>query len=414
MANALNAGIIMAGQPVDVVGAMDAGAIAGQRANQFRQQNALNAYLQQNGGAVMGGDQNALNALAGFGMDGLNAAQNVQTTRLGMDQTRLGMEATRQNMQLAQSQEARLTRQEERAIAEHAATLSREQRAQEAQQIEQAVAMGLAATSPEQWDAVVGQTAPNLVGQFDNREVIAGKYMSIADVLKRADDRNAPQTTGYIATGDTAAALGLPSDGAYNIESGPGGMKATAIGGGGVTVENNLGGGAEIGTIPPGYEAFIDPATGMRAMRQIPGGPVDTSVADSQTVAGLQDSLALIDSVIADPKLSSITGMVQGNLPPLTQSGTDLNVKLTQIKGQAFLSAFDQLKGAGAITETEGAAATAAMARLDRAQSTDAYKQALGELRTIMARGIARTGQKRGAADVTDDELLNQYLNGGN
>jgi hypothetical protein len=414
MANALNPGIILQGQGLDVVGAMDAGAIAGHRANQFKQQNALTAYLQQNGAQVMNGDQGALNALAGFGMDGLNAAQGVQSNRLGMDQTRLGMDATRQNMQLATSQDGRLSRQEERQIAEYAATLSLDQRQAEAQQIEQAVTMGLATTSPEQWDAVVGQSAPNLVGQFGNREVIASQYMTIADRLNRSDEMNAPQTTGYIATGEAATALGLPADGAYNVEAGPEGMRATAIGGGGVTVENNLGGGAEIGTIPPGYEAFIDPATGQRAMRQIPGGPVDTSIADSQTVAGLQDSLALIDSVIADPKLGSITGMVQGNLPPLTQSGTDLNVKLTQIKGQAFLSAFDQLKGAGAITETEGAAATAAMARLDRAQSTEAYKQALGELRSIMARGIERTGQKRGAADITDDELLNQYLNGGN
>jgi hypothetical protein len=189
MANALNPSIILAGQGLDVVGAMDAGAIAGQRANQFKQQNALNAYLQQNGGAVMGGDQNALNALAGFGMDGLNAAQGVQSNRLGMDKTRLGMDATRQNMTLATSQEARLTRQEERAIQEHAASMSREQRTQEAAQIESAVAQGLAATSPEQWDAVVSQTAPDLVGQFDNREMIAGRYMSVADVLKRSDEQ---------------------------------------------------------------------------------------------------------------------------------------------------------------------------------------------------------------------------------
>lgn len=190
MANALNPSIILAGQGLDVVGAMDAGAIAGQRANQFKQQNALNGYLQQNGAQVMNGDQNALNALAGFGMDGLNAAQGVQSNRLGMEQTRLGMDATRQNMQLATSQEGRLSRQEERQIAEHASTMSREQRAQEAAQIEQAVAQGLATTSPEQWDAVVGGISPDLVGQFDNREIIAGRYMSIADVLKRSDDRS--------------------------------------------------------------------------------------------------------------------------------------------------------------------------------------------------------------------------------
>ena len=52
--------------------------------------------------------------------------------------------------------------------------------------------------------------------------------------------------------------------------------------------------------------------------------------------------------------------------------------------GQAFLQAFQSLKGGGAITEKEGEKATAAMARLQRSQSTKDYKDALGELRGIL------------------------------
>lgn len=246
MANSLNPNIILQGQNLDVIGAMDAGAVAGQRANQFRQQNALNGYLQQNGAQVMNGDQNALNALAGFGMDGLNAAQGVQSNRLGMDQTRLGMDATRQNMQLAQTQEGRLSRQEERQIAEHAATMSREARAQEAAQIEQAVAQGLATTSPEQWDAVVGGISPDLVGQFDNREVIAGRYMSIADVLKRADEQGAspewiPATPEQAAQFNATAGQINTKTGKFEAENAPSGMTIVSDGAGGFTMQQGSG-----------------------------------------------------------------------------------------------------------------------------------------------------------------------------
>ena len=43
-------------------------------------------------------------------------------------------------------------------------------------------------------------------------------------------------------------------------------------------------GGSEIGTIPPGYEVFVDPATGNRSMRQMPGGPASIdSIANART-----------------------------------------------------------------------------------------------------------------------------------
>lgn len=44
------------------------------------------------------------------------------------------------------------------------------------------------------------------------------------------------QSTGYIATGDAAASLGLDPTKSYNVQSGPEGMKATEIGGNGTTV----------------------------------------------------------------------------------------------------------------------------------------------------------------------------------
>lgn len=227
------------------------------------------------------------------------------------------------------------------------------------------------------------------------RRVVDGRLIDeqtgavIADY--REDD---PQEVSYIASGSAAEALGLSPDGAYNITSGPGGMSAQAIGGGPlVSIDQSQG---EVGTIPTGYELFTNP-DGSRQLRPIPGGPEDTSAKVASSDATIQDSIRLIDDVANDPALAGITGMVQGNMPPLTQGGTDLNVKIDQIKGQAFLSAFEQLKGGGTITEREGAAATDAIARLNRAQSTEAFQVALADLRYVLERGLSREGNPNAA-----------------
>lgn len=138
----------------------------------------------------------------------------------------------------------------------------------------------------------------------------------------------------------------------------------------------------------------------------------------SGNLAQADQSIALIDSIISDPALAGITGMVQGRLPPMTQAGTDLNVKIKQLQGKAFLEAFESLKGGGAITEREGVAATEAMARLDRAQSTAEYVAALTELRNIMQTGAERARASAGQSGttpaattgLTDDDM--QWLGG--
>lgn len=78
----------------------------------------------------------------------------------------------------------------------------------------------------------------------------------------------------------------------------------------------------------------------------------------------------------------------------------DFNVLLEQIQGKQFMSAFDNLRGGGQITEQEGAKATAAMGRLSKAQSEEQFKAALDELRVVVdsamnkARGKAGKSQK--------------------
>jgi len=208
---ALNAGIILQGQNIDVVGAMDRGAIAGQRANEFSQQNALNGFLQQSGGDVMRGDSNALNQLAQFGTAGLNAAQGVQGNQLNMDQTRLGMDAMRQNMAQSVAQEGRLDRQEQMQIQQYAASLSADQAAQAQQKIAAGMPVLATAQDPQSWDQIAQQLGqPDLVGQFGQRDRVFAQFQTLGDVLASQQAPTAQSGIGKFYA-DQAAGL-IPVD----------------------------------------------------------------------------------------------------------------------------------------------------------------------------------------------------------
>ena len=95
-------------------------------------------------------------------------------------------------------------------------------------------------------------------------------------------------------------------------------------------------------------------------------------------------------AIPADPSLEGITGMIKGNLPPLTQGGTDLLAKIKQFQGRAFLEAFQSLRGGGQITEAEGQKATEALARLSRTQSLEEFRKSLFEFADIVRLGLDR------------------------
>ncbi|MDE5451335.1 hypothetical protein GWE18_00395 [Bradyrhizobium sp. CSA112] len=79
--------------------------------------------------------------------------------------------------------------------------------------------------------------------------------------------------------------------------------------------------------------------------------------------------------------------------------GTDtrgFGALVDQVKGQNFMTAFQSLKGAGAITEQEGAKAEKAQARLDRAQSEKDFDIALKDLKEVVMAGMERARQKAG------------------
>jgi hypothetical protein len=68
-----------------------------------------------------------------------------------------------------------------------------------------------------------------------------------------------------------------------------------------------------------------------------------------------------------------------------------------QIEGKTFLEAFESLKGGGAITEVEGAKATQAISRMNKAQSEVEYIKAARELQEVVRKGVDRARAKAGA-----------------
>ena len=89
---------------------------------------------------------------------------------------------------------------------------------------------------------------------------------------------------------------------------------------------------------------------------------------------------------------------------PGTQ-GKNFSIRHKEILSQAFLDAFEALKGAGAITEKEGEKATSARTRMDLAQSESEYKLAAREYQGVLKRGVenakARIQRSGNAAPTT-------------
>ena len=111
-----------------------------------------------------------------------------------------------------------------------------------------------------------------------------------------------------------------------------------------------------------------------------------------------------VTAIPADPSLEGMTGIVWGNLPPLTQGATNLSAKIKQIKGSAFLQAFESLKGGGPITEVEGQKATEALARLDRAQDVEEFRESLFEFADIVRLVLGRIKSRQTASPQSGSE----------
>ena len=92
-----------------------------------------------------------------------------------------------------------------------------------------------------------------------------------------------------------------------------------------------------------------------------------------------------IDKVLTHPAFERSTSVISGYQPSITSSARDFDAIVGQIQGKAFVAAFERLKGAGAITETEGAKAGQALARLQQTSvGSENYRAALMDFKQEM------------------------------
>lgn len=138
-----------------------------------------------------------------------------------------------------------------------------------------------------------------------------------------------------------------------------------------------------------------------------------------------QDTYRVINELENHPGLNKGTGI--NSVFYTKVPGTDAyDFKNThdQLVGKTFMQAFNSLRGAGAITDTEGKAATAAITKIaDLKQSPDSYKKELTILKNTVNTGIKNMYQKAGVEmpanidapkpNASIDDLINHYKNMG-
>ena len=120
--------------------------------------------------------------------------------------------------------------------------------------------------------------------------------------------------------------------------------------------------------------------------------------------------LAQLETLEKDPYLDSMLGNVQGRQPNWSSDAERVQSKMNQVTGSAFLTAFNMLKGGGAITEKEGEAATASVTRLQNVRVDEAsYREAIEDLKKIARNSVIRSQIEAGIRPPEDVKLLHDY-----
>ena len=110
--------------------------------------------------------------------------------------------------------------------------------------------------------------------------------------------------------------------------------------------------------------------------------------------------LDAIDAIENDANLPAMTSGLSAWMPNVTEQSRASQARIDQVQGKAFLQAYAGLRGGGAITEAEGAKATASLSRLQELRvGTPEYKKALADLRREVQALVALAEQKAAAGE---------------
>ncbi len=170
-----------------------------------------------------------------------------------------------------------------------------------------------------------------------------------------------------------------------------------------VGLASDLAGGKEGGKIRGGAEATIETTADVASATAQGAAAAAAQVDLPAFVMQAQDTIDAVDGLRNDPALDSVTGLGGWVNPAKLVPGTDaydFRQRANQVQGKVFAQAYETLKGGGPITEIESAEAQKAIARMDTAQSKEAYLEALDDFENAIRRGVEKL-EKQASGDFT-------------
>ena len=396
----MDAGIILGGQQPDILGAMDKGRAMAESQIGLNRQNALAELYRTQGAQIAAGDQGALNALAGMDPSAAMAAQS----------NLLGIQGQRQDLAFS-AEEMQMKRDAAKASAaaslqEQAATLTKEQLAQEQQALSEALSGGAFFYQNKDkagYDAFLTSKGLDPAEfPFEAFPAHAATVEGVLEAMKAFEPPAAPKPQTEAAQLKADLDAGLIDQATYQAEIARRAPKGTSL------------------TVDPATGAVTySEGVGVGGTAPTSGDALRTSMTDAESV------VALIDEIAKDPALPGVTGSWEGgggnNVDEFSgtrrayygDAGLSVIQKIAQLQGNAWLGARALLKGGGAITDYESRKAEAAMARLSRAQGDKEYLAALNDLKSAIQDGMAKLqGAGSGSQPGFDQAEIDALMNG--
>jgi hypothetical protein len=149
---------------------------------------------------------------------------------------------------------------------------------------------------------------------------------------------------------------------------------------------------------PANYQDWIASQEAAKARGKVQG---EKQAALPGALQRSDTTIKQIDELLTHKGFDRIFGLVGAfpNIPGGDAAGAQARLK--QVKGTAFLSAYEMLKGGGAITEVEGQKAQDAEARLDAAQSPAEARIALRDFQDAVREGRRKLQESAGVTKPT-------------
>lgn len=396
----MDAGIILGGQQIDVLGAMDRGRQAAESQINLSRQNALAELYRTQGAQIAAGDQAALNALAQFDP---NASLGVQQNRLGIQAQQQDIEFSAEKMQMLRDESKR---EAAAALTAQADKLTAEQLAAEQKALSDALSGGAFFYQNKDKAGYEGFLKSKGLDPaefpFESFPAHAATVEGVLEAMKAFQPAEAAKPLTEAAQLKADLDAGLIDQATYEAEIARRAPKGTSL--------------------------TVDPKTGAVTYTEGPGvtgeNPTSGDVLRA-SVTDAQNVISLIDEIAKDKALPGVTGAYEGgggnNVDEFGfgrrayygDKGLAVIQKIAQLQGNAWLGARALLKGGGAITDYESKKAESAMARLSRAQGDAEFKAALKDLKDAIRDGMAKlngaggSGSQAGFDQAEIDALMN-------